>query len=120
MSIKFLVVGPLFDGLNTLPEVIPAGATGVSLNVTVVNSSANGFVSIRPGDALGAPSTSNVNFDAGDIVANAVAVRLPTTGVDAGKIEITYDAYGALGATADILIDIVGYYVGDQITLANA
>ncbi len=51
VSLKFNVVGFLFDGLNTIPEVVPIGATGVSLNVTVVNSSADGFVSIRPDPA---------------------------------------------------------------------
>jgi hypothetical protein len=77
----------------------------------------NGFVSIRPGDAVGAPSTSSLNFEAGDIVANAVTLRLPTTGVHAGMIEITYDAYGVAAAKADILIDVVGYYVGSPPTL---
>ena len=29
--------------------------------------------------------------------------------LDAGKIEITFDAYGTAGPTTDILIDVVGY-----------
>jgi hypothetical protein len=90
---------------------VPVGATGVLLNVTVVSPSAAGFVSIRPGDATGVPSTSSLNFGAGDIVPNSVQVALPTSGVDAGRIEITYDAFGQAGPTTEILVDVVGYLV---------
>ncbi|MEX2625725.1 MAG: hypothetical protein WD225_02515 [Ilumatobacteraceae bacterium] len=89
--------------------VMPDGATGVAMNVTVVTPTADGFVSIRPGDASGAPTTSSLNVAAGDIVPNAVTVELPTSGTTAGTIDITFDAYGADGPTADILIDVVGY-----------
>ncbi len=91
--------------------VVPSGATSVLLNVTVVNPAAAGFISIRPADATGAPSTSNLNFDAGTTIPNAVTVQLPTAGADAGKIEITYDALGSAGPTADVLIDVMGYTV---------
>jgi hypothetical protein len=109
-------------------EVVPAGATGVALNVTVVGPSAAGFVSIRPGDATGAPSTSSLNFEAGVVQPNAVTVELPTSGANAGAIDITFDAYGAVGPTTDLLIDVVGYttnvgiqsLVADLATKANA
>ena len=87
---------------------VPAWATGVLLNVTVASPSAAGFVSIRPGDATGTPSTSSLNFEAGtSALANAVQVRLPTS----GQIQIIYDAYGVAGPTAHVLIDVVGYLV---------
>ena len=89
--------------------VVPDGATGVVLNVTAVNPGADGFVTIRPADAPGAPTTSNLNFKAGDIIPNSVTVQVPTSGADAGRIEITYDAFGNAGPTTEILIDIVGY-----------
>lgn len=91
--------------------VVPLGATGVTMNVTVVSPSADGFLSIRPADAPGSPTTSSLNFWAGDIVPNAVEVQLPVTGADAGRIEITYDAYGLDGPATDVLIDVVGYYI---------
>jgi hypothetical protein len=91
--------------------VVPAGATGVVLNVTVVAPASDGFISVRPADAPGAPATSSLNFVAGTTVPNAVTVAVPTAGADAGKIEITYDAYGSTGPTADVLVDVVGYYV---------
>ena len=89
--------------------VVPTGATGVLLNVTAVSPTANGFLSIRPADAPGAPTTSSLNVVSGEILPNGVAVSLPTAGADAGKIEITFDAYGTAGPTTDILIDVVGY-----------
>ena len=89
--------------------VVPDGATGVVLNVTAVSPTAAGFVSIRPADAPGVPTTSNLNFMAGDIIPNSVTVQMPTSGGDAGKIEITYDAFGNAGPTTEILIDVVGY-----------
>ncbi len=92
--------------------VVPIGATGVILNVTVVAPAAGGFLSVRPANAPGAPTTSNLNFAAGAVMPNAVSVELPTTGPDAGRIEIAYDAYGVAGPTTDVLIDVVGYTVG--------
>jgi hypothetical protein len=89
--------------------VVPDGATGVVLNVTVVQPTGDGFVSIRPADAPGVPTTSSLNFAAGDIIPNSVTVQMPTSGGDAGKIEITYDAFGNAGPTTEMLIDVVGY-----------
>ena len=89
--------------------VVPTGATGVVLNVTVVLPSADGFLSVRPATATGVPTTSSLNFTAGDIVPNAVTVQLPTSGADAGKIEIIYNAFDIAGPTADVLVDVVGY-----------
>lgn len=88
--------------------VVPPGATGIVMNATAVSPTAAGFVSIRPADVVGAPTTSNLNVDAGLTVPNAVTVALPTSGADAGKIEIVYDAFGGPGRT-HILVDVVGY-----------
>lgn len=46
--------------LQVTGAAVPARATGVLLNVTVVNPTADGFLSVRPGDATGAPSTSSL------------------------------------------------------------
>lgn len=102
------VTGPIPTTTGTR-TVVPAGATGVMLNVTAVAATATGFISIRPGDATGAPATSSLNVTAGITVPNAVIVALPTAGADVGRIDITWDALGAAGPTTDILIDVVGY-----------
>ena len=91
--------------------VVPEGATAVSLNVTAVLPTAAGFVSVRPGDAVGPASTSSLNFEAGQVVSNAVTVQVPTSGSAAGRIEITFDAFGVPGAEANVLADVVGYFV---------
>jgi hypothetical protein len=95
--------------------VMPVGATGVVLNVTVVNSTADGFVSVRPADAVGDPKTSNINFEAGKTVANSITVNLPTSGAGAGTFEVWFDSMGVAGATADILVDVTGYYTSTSI-----
>ncbi|MCE9620720.1 MAG: hypothetical protein K8R99_00060 [Actinomycetia bacterium] len=100
-------------------SVVPAGASGVLLNVTAVVPTAAGFISIRPGDATGTPSTSSLNFTAGSVVPNAVLVALPTSGANAGKIEITYDAFGAAGPTTEILIDVVGFTTAEALGTAR-
>ena len=105
---KLQVTGSIPTATGT-KTVVPAGATGVLLNVTSVGSTANGFISVRPGDATGTPSTSSLNVNAGVIVPNSVQVAMPTAGANAGKIDITWDAFGVAGPTTDILIDVVGY-----------
>ncbi len=95
---------PTADGPAT---VVPAGATGVVLNVTAVQPTADGFISVRPDGTPGPPTTSNLNFRAGDIIPNAVTVALPSS----GRIELTYDAFGAPGPTTEVLVDVTGFYV---------
>ena len=94
------IVGPL----------VPLGATAVSLTVTAVDAGAPGFVSVRPGDATGVPSTSNLNVERGGTIANSVVVKLPTVGDHTGKIKVLFDAIGATTASTDVLIDVIGYY----------
>jgi hypothetical protein len=110
VSQKLTVTGPVATTSGTA-TVVPAGATGVLLNVTAVGPTAEGFISIRPGDATGAPSTSSLNFSVNETAPNSVQVGLPTTGANAGKIDITFDALGTPGPTTDVLIDVVGYLV---------
>ena len=105
---KLQVTGSIPTATGT-KIVVPTGATGVLLNVTSVGSTASGFISVRPGDATGAPTTSSLNITAGVIVPNSVQVAMPTAGANAGKIDITYDAFGVAGRTTDVLIDVVGY-----------
>jgi hypothetical protein len=104
-------VSAISQKLQVTGSAVPAGATGVLLNVTVVNPTASGFLSVRPGDATGAPSTSSLNFNAGDIVPNSVQVALPTSGPDAGRIDVTFDAFGVAGPSTEVLIDAVGYMI---------
>ena len=96
-------------------SVVPVGATAVSLTVTAVDASDASFVSVRPGDATGKATTSNLNVGAGGTVASAVTVKLTTVGSGAGKIKVVFDAYSDDNATMEILIDITGYYASVDI-----
>lgn len=119
VSQKLQVSGSVATTTGTMTPV-PTGATGVLLNVTVVSPSAAGFLSVRPGDATGAPATSSLNFSANATVPNAVTVALPTAGTDAGRIIITFDALGVAGPTTDVLIDVVGYTIDTKLAALQA
>lgn len=80
---------------------VPVGATGVLANLTVVHTSATGFlVAYAAGAAV--PGTSTVNwFRPGSIVANSSFV--------ACSAAAAIDLYVAPGSVADVIVDIVGY-----------
>ena len=89
-------------GTASIPST---GVTGVSLNVTAVETQTNdfgGFVSVYPcaSTSTAKPDVSNMNFGNGQTLANAVTVP-----VSAGGYICLY-VYG----TAHLLVDANGYY----------
>jgi hypothetical protein len=104
------LIDTYIESTNTtvLRQVVPAGATGVFLNVTVVAPGGPGFLSIRPGTATGVPATGGLNFDTGTALANGILVALPTTGSKTGQIDIHYGT-PTTDASTDMIIDVVGY-----------
>ena len=64
------------------------GPTAVVLNVTVDAATAWSFLTVSPAD-VARPNASNLNYVAGDTVANQVIVRVPADGM----IDI-YNAFG--------------------------
>jgi hypothetical protein len=82
----------------------------VVLNVTAVNPTAGGYVSLRPGDATGAPTVSTLNVTAGGTFPNGATITIPTTGAHAGQIQVWYEAEGTTVGSTELLIDIAGYY----------
>ncbi len=103
------IVGP--GNTATTGTVVPNGATAIVANVTAVNPSTAGFVSVRPATATGDPTTSNLNLAGpGVVVPNSVTVELPTTGGKSGEVNLFFSGTGA-GATTHLLLDIVGYFV---------
>ncbi|MFD5148827.1 hypothetical protein [Streptomyces sp. NPDC058401] len=84
---------------------LPAtGVTAVSLNVTVTNPGGDGHLTVFPGGGQ-APTTSSVNFTAGQTVANAVIVPV---GAD-GRISIRNGSWNR----TDVIVDVTGYYGAD-------
>ncbi|MEV7834268.1 hypothetical protein AB0P12_27100 [Streptomyces subrutilus] len=93
--------GVQIAGQGGLPA---AGVTAVALNVTVTETKSAGHLTVFPSGGQ-APSTSSVNFTAGQTVANAVIVPV---GPD-GRINVRN---GATGST-DVIVDVTGYYSAD-------
>ena len=88
---------------------VPSNATAAVLNVTGVNTSAPGFVTVYPaGTAL--PTASNVNFDgAGQVLANMVTVKLGVGGA--------VDVY--MQRPMDVAVDVSGAYVGVPVAVKS-
>lgn len=83
-------------GIGGVPT---SGVSAVVLNVTAANEATGGFVTVYPAGAS-QPSTSNLNFKAGDAVANLVEVGVGTN----GQVAISADT------STDIIVDVEGYY----------
>jgi hypothetical protein len=96
-------------GPNQSLELQVAGAGGVPasgvdaavLNIVATATTATSFVTAYPTGSP-QPGVSNLNFDAGDTVANRAIVKLGT----GGKVTI----YNLAGG-ADIVVDVGGWYV---------
>lgn len=84
---------------------VPTGALAVTGNVTVAAASARGYVALTT-TTTNTPSTSTVNFPVGDIRANNVTLRLAGNGTLAAVF-----VAGAAGSTAQLVVDVTGYYV---------
>ncbi len=78
--------------------VVPAGAAGVSANLTVVNPGTNGFLKAYPNAE---PSTSSLNFAAGKTVANGALLGLSGTGTVSLK----------MSGPGNVIVDINGYFL---------
>ncbi len=82
---------------------IPAGAVAITGNLTVVNATSQGFLSLTT-TPINSPSTSTINFPTRDIRANGVTIALDP----GGTLGVTF--VGTHGATADVLLDVTGYF----------
>ncbi|UUU41236.1 PKD domain-containing protein [Streptomyces sp. NBC_00162] len=93
--------GPLAGQGSFTVKVAEPGATAVALNVTVTNPQEAGHLTVHPAGQA-APTTSNVNFTAGQTVANSVIVPV---GKD-GEITVRNGAW----APSDVIVELVGTY----------
>ncbi len=82
---------------------VPATATAVVANVTAAHGTAPSYLTVYPAGVTTVPTASNVNFVAGQAVANRVTVGVGTS----GQIEV----YNHTG-TVDVDVDVDGYYTG--------
>lgn len=85
---------------------IPLNAKAITGNLTVVNQTRAGFVTLATNAPPPTPETSTINFPVGDIRANGVTIRLS----DSGEL---WAVYKATGGSADLILDVTGYYLND-------
>lgn len=92
-------------GVVNAPNIVPAGATAVAANVTITRTTgASGFLTVNPGGAVVATSSTINWFGAGQTLANGVTLSLNSTR------EVTVICGGTSGST-HFIIDIAGYYL---------
>ena len=80
---------------------VPANASAVVLNVTVTGALGNGFVTVYPCGAA-RPTTSNLNFSAGQTIPNAVIAKVGVAG--------SVCLFTNVGT--QLLVDVDGYFPG--------
>ena len=78
---------------------VPADATAVALNVTVTGPSGPGFVTVFP-CGQSRPNASNLNYAAGQTIANAVTARVGSGGTVCLFTQ----------SSADLIVDVNGFY----------
>ena len=86
-------------------DSIPSGVTAVAVHVTAVDATGNGWIAAEA-DGAGTPSTSIINYMAGQTVSNTVIVPVAAN----GEIEL-YN--GGLSGSVDLLADVTGYFSAD-------
>ena len=79
---------------------VPADATAAILNVTATNTTASSYLTVYPGHAT-VPLASNLNFTAGQTVANLVTVPIGANGA--------VSFFNFAGRT-DVVADLQGYF----------
>jgi len=80
---------------------VPAGATAVVMNVTVTEpTDGPGYLSLYPADAP-TPTVSNLNFVAGQTIANSVVTKLSPS----GQVALLNST-----GSSHVIFDVEGYY----------
>jgi hypothetical protein len=99
--------GTKFTIKNANPCHIPSTASAVAVNMTIADTGNSGWVALFPGDQAW-PGVSNINFGAGDFLANGAIVPL-----GAGQtLDLTaLAAFAPGGGTGtNLILDITGYF----------
>jgi hypothetical protein len=96
-QVRALVVAPSAKG------AVPQNATAVVLNVTAVNPTSNGYITVWPTGAK-PPLASSLNTQPGQTRPNLVVAKVGT----GGSVSLT--TYGDNNGTVDLVADVVGYF----------
>jgi alpha-tubulin suppressor-like RCC1 family protein len=82
------------------------GVAAVVLNVTVTETTSDGYLTVSP-TGTPRPLVSNLNWTTGVTIPNAVTVKVGTNG--------SIDLFQSGPGTAQVVVDVSGYYVGGAI-----
>ena len=96
-------VGPKSSIRVALGTKIVPGAGAAVVNVTVVGPTAPGYVAVYA-DGASRPSSSNVNFVAGQTVPNLAVTPVSPSGA--------VQVYNASGGSVNVIVDLSGSFVG--------
>ena len=91
-------------GVGGIPT---SNVSAVVLNTTVTNPTRSGYLTVYPTGHT-RPTTSNLNFTAGQTIPNLVTVPVGA----GGKITL----YNGTTGTLNLIGDIAGYYIGGSVT----
>lgn len=81
----------------------------LALNVTVVRPEANGYVTVWTGNYDEEPSTSALNFIAGQTTTNSAIVKAGYN-FDSGYSQEQFSVTNRSAGAAHVVVDIIGYY----------
>jgi hypothetical protein len=112
------ITGPKLGGATTrtvkvtgVGGVPSTNVSAVVLNVTVTETTSSGFLTVSP-TGTPRPVVSNLNWTTGSTIPNAVTVKVGTGG--------SIDLYQSGPGTAQVIVDVAGYYVGGTATEPGA
>lgn len=99
---------PLANGATRIIDVtlnstgVPKGATAILVNITVVNTSTTGYVSLYA-NGVPNPGTSSINWSrTGEVIANTTVTALDDQGRATAFVPPT--------SSTDFFLDIIGYF----------
>ncbi|MEY3361396.1 MAG: hypothetical protein RL531_1115, partial [Actinomycetota bacterium] len=107
--------GPCVSGVRTAQvagqpfSAVPAEASAVALNVTVVSPSLPGYLTVYPKGAT-QPTASTLNYTPGQVVPNGTVVKVGTD----GSIALFANA-----GCPNVIVDVVGYFAPGAPTSAG-
>lgn len=92
--------------VNGAGSTMPLGVTGFVLTTTVTHTTAGGYLTVYP-YGVTRPVVSNLNFSAGQTIAN---LALATAGQDSTDQQKAVDFYNGSGGTLDLIADMAGFF----------
>lgn len=87
---------------------VPVGATAVTVNVTAVGPTGQGYLTLYP-SGIPRPVVSNLNFSAGEpALGNGAIVPLADQGME--PLDLAVFSRVATGGTVHMVLDVTGYF----------